>query len=106
MASATRFSLALMLAAYDGILISRSQAKQVAACFDGHKEVELDFADVISIGQGFADELLRVWPLAHPQTKLTVINANDAVLKMVGHIRSRDDLPQPVDGNHANTMAQ
>ncbi|MFA7240751.1 MAG: STAS-like domain-containing protein, partial [Sulfuricellaceae bacterium] len=64
------------------------------ARFEKFGEVELDFTGVESIGQAFADELLRVWPLAHPQTKLFVTNANNAVLKMVGHVKGRSDLPQ------------
>ena len=91
----TRFFLTL--AAFEGSLVSRSQAKRVAARFEKFGEVELDFASVESIGQGFADELLRVWPLTHPQTKLLVTNANDAVLMMVGHIKGRQDLPQIVE---------
>lgn len=87
----TRFLLSL--AVIEGNLISRSQAKRVATRFEKFSEVELDFSGVENIGQAFADELLRVWPLAHPQTKLIVANANEAVQKMVGHIQSRKDLP-------------
>lgn len=88
----TRFFLSL--AALEGSLVSRSQAKRVTARFEEFGEVELDFIGIESIGQAFADELLRVWPLAHPNTKLLVANADDAVLKMVGHIKGRSDLPQ------------
>lgn len=91
----TRFFLSL--AAFEGSLISRSQAKRVAVRFEKFGEVELSFAGVESVGQAFADELLRVWPLAHPQTKLQVVDAGAAVLKMVGHIKGRNDLPQVAD---------
>lgn len=40
--------------------VTRSQAKQIETMIDQHDEVELDFTGVDSIGQGFADELLRV----------------------------------------------
>jgi len=84
----------LSLAALEGSLVSRSQAKQVATRFEKFGEVELDFTGVESIGQAFADELLRVWPLAHPNTKLVVSNASDAVFRMIRHIKARSDLPQ------------
>lgn len=88
----TRFFLSL--AVFEGNLVSRSQAKRVAARFEQFGEVELDFTGVGNLGQAFADELLRVWPLNHPQTKLLLINANEAVLRMVSHVRGRSDLPQ------------
>ena len=88
----TRFFLSI--AVIEGNLVSRSQAKRVAARFEKFSEVELDFSGVESIGQGFADELLRVWPLAHRQTMLNVTNATDRVLKMIEHIKAREDLPQ------------
>jgi anti-sigma regulatory factor (Ser/Thr protein kinase) len=89
----TRFLLSL--AAFEGSLISRSQAKRVAARLENFGEVELDFFGVEHIGQAFADELFRVWPMSHPQTQLQVLNANEAILRMASHIRGRTDLPQP-----------
>lgn len=93
----TRFFISL--AALEGNLISRSQAKQVAVRFEQFSEVELDFTGVESLGQAFADELVRVWPITHPQTKLLVVNANDTVLKMISHIKGRIDLPQPISAS-------
>lgn len=89
----TRFFLSL--ATLEGNLVSRSQAKRVAARFEAFSEVEIDCRDVAEMGQAFADELLRVWVLQHPDTHLEVTNATPAVLKMVRHIRGRVDLPQP-----------
>lgn len=85
----------LSLDAQEGNLVSRSQAKRVAARFEAFSEVEIDCRDVEEMGQAFADELLRVWALKHPDTHLEVTNATPAVLKMISHIRSRADLPQP-----------
>jgi hypothetical protein len=84
--------------AFEGNLVSRSQARRVAARFEQFGEVELDFSGVASVGQAFADELLRVWPLHHPQTRLLVVNAGEAVLRMIAHVRGRGDLPQPGGG--------
>ncbi len=83
------------LAAIEDDLTTRSQAKRVVARFERFEEVELDFRDVDHIGQGFADELASVWPLAHPQTCLKVSNASEAVKKMLSHVMRRTDLPQP-----------
>jgi len=85
----------LSLVALGDNLVSRSQAKQIAARFENFSEVELDFSGVEEIGQGFADELLRVWQIAHPQTRLVASNANENVMKMIRHIKGRVDLPQP-----------
>lgn len=95
----TRFFLSL--AALEGNLVSRSQAKRVAARFEQFSEVELDFSGVHSIGQAFADELFRVWPLSHLHTNLQITNANEAVLKMCRHIKGRIDLPQLNASNDA-----
>lgn len=89
----TRFFVSL--AALEGNLVSRSQAKRVAARFEHFGEVELDFAGVDKVGQAFADELLRVWGLQHPNTRLIPVEMNETVSRMVAHIRSRHDLPQP-----------
>lgn len=91
----TRFFVSL--ATLEGGLVSRSQAKRVAARFDSFSEVELDFHGVEKIGQAFTDELFRVWPLNHSGTKLSVANENDNVSQMIKHVRNRKDLPQPED---------
>lgn len=49
----------------DEQLVSRSQAKRLIARFDRFKTVTLDFTGVETIGQAFADELFRVYALAH-----------------------------------------
>lgn len=90
-----------MRMAVDGELISRSQAARVTAQFGSFTTVELDFLAIPTIGQGFADELFRVWPLAHPDTTISVTNASDAVKRMVAHVVGRDDLPQ-VEGRRSN----
>jgi hypothetical protein len=64
-------------------LVSRSQAKSIAARFDWFDSVVLDFKGVLEIGQAFADELFRVWQRHHPNIRLTPINANDDVLRVI-----------------------
>lgn len=76
-------------------LVTRSQAKQLVAIIDTCAEVVLDFAGVESIGQGFADELLRVWPLAHPDVQVVITGTNPTVRRMAEHVLNRTDFPQP-----------
>jgi hypothetical protein len=51
-------------------LISRSQAKRLIIRLDRFKEVILDFEGIEMIGQGFADELFRVFKNEHPDVHL------------------------------------
>ncbi|MBI5478839.1 MAG: DUF4325 domain-containing protein [Deltaproteobacteria bacterium] len=64
--------------------VSRSEAKRLMAGLERYRDVVLDFAGVQSIGQGFADEVFRVWQRGHPETRVTAINANPAVEFFVG----------------------
>jgi hypothetical protein len=63
--------------------VSRSEAKRLLVGMDQFTDVEVDFTGVDSVGQGFVDEMFRVWPQAHPQVTLTPINMNEAVKFMV-----------------------
>ncbi len=64
--------------------ISRTQAKMLAARLEVFDVVEIDFKGVNEIGQGFADELFRIWQANHPTTRLIPINANPAILAVIG----------------------
>lgn len=66
--------------------ISRSEAKRLVAGLDKFKEVTLDFKDVNSMGQGFADELFRVFISGHPEIKVHVTNAGAPVKIMLSHV--------------------
>ena len=63
--------------------VSRSEAKLLLARLDAFETVELDFDGIQSIGQGFADEVFRVWPTVHPGTKIVPTNMNPGVEFMV-----------------------
>ncbi|MBI2436693.1 MAG: DUF4325 domain-containing protein [Candidatus Magasanikbacteria bacterium] len=66
-----------------GTCISRSQAKRVVYGLDAFNKIILDFSGVTLVGQGFADEIFRVWQFANPQKVITPVNANDKVLFMI-----------------------
>lgn len=67
----------------DDNLISRSQAKRLLSRFDRFKVVILDFAEVTTIGQAFADELFRVFRSQHPEVELVPVHANSEVKRMI-----------------------
>lgn len=69
-------------------LISRSQAKRLLARVELFKLVILDFLEVPSIGQAFADEVFRVFPAAHPDIELVPIHASSEVKRMIERARS------------------
>jgi predicted transcriptional regulator len=84
----------LRLAQYEGEkLVSRSQAKRVAYRFERFKRVELDFSGITDIGQAFADELFRVFVTAHPEIRITPINAAPAVARMIRRAVGGADKP-------------
>jgi anti-sigma regulatory factor (Ser/Thr protein kinase) len=50
--------------------LSRSQAKRLVHGLEKFREVVLDFESVEIVGQGFADEVFRVWATRHPEVLL------------------------------------
>ncbi|HZZ43030.1 MAG TPA: DUF4325 domain-containing protein [Tepidisphaeraceae bacterium] len=71
-------------------LISRSQAKRVLERVDRFAEVILDFDGVEMIGQGFADEMFRVFVRSNPGVKLLAINTNKSVDQMIRRAQGHD----------------
>lgn len=71
--------------------ISRSQAKRLLVDLDKFKRIVLDFEDVPTVGQGFADEVFRVFQNSHPDIELRPINMNEEVAFMVNRV----DTPEP-----------
>jgi anti-sigma regulatory factor (Ser/Thr protein kinase) len=63
--------------------VSRSEAKRVTHGLDKFKEVVIDFSGVREVGQGFVDELFRVWGSEHPDVRLDPVNMSPAVEAMV-----------------------
>lgn len=59
--------------------VSRSQARRVLAHVEQFRTVILDFKNVPTIGQAFADEIFRVWKQQHPDISITPINMNETV---------------------------
>jgi len=66
-----------------GDFVSRSEAKRMGAQLEMFDQVEIDFAGVDQVGQGFVDELFRVWQRNHPGTRLVPVNANPCIKALV-----------------------
>jgi hypothetical protein len=76
--------------------VARSQARRICNRLDEFQEVILDFEKVEFMGQGFADEMFRVYAVAHPQVKLTPVNMLPDVARMIRHV-SRGKVPENVN---------
>lgn len=64
---------------FDVAFVSRSEAKRLVRNLERFREVIVDFRGVEEVGQGFADELFRVWARDHRDTTLVPVNMNRAV---------------------------
>jgi biotin operon repressor len=78
----TRIHVKLLQAEY----VSRSEAKRLLANLEKFREVVLDFRDVRTIGQGFADEIFRLFAKRHPRIRIVAENANRVVAAMLRHV--------------------
>ncbi len=63
--------------------VSRSEAKRLVHRLEKFREVVLDFKGVDLVGQGFADEVFRVWAREHPEVRLIPTDMNTGVEFMV-----------------------
>jgi hypothetical protein len=66
-----------------GTFVSRSEAKRLTTRLERFDNVIVDFQRVGEVGQGFIDELFRVWQREHPDVTLTAVNMSPAVEQMV-----------------------
>ncbi len=81
--------------------VSRSEAKRLLRGLERFKEVIVDFSEVEEVGQGFVDEVLRVWPGRHPETRVEPVGMTGPVEFMVrrGLPSSPPRLSPRVDGD-------
>lgn len=73
----------------DESLVSRSQARRLLVRFHEFSEISLDFKDVDSIGQAFADEIFRVYARKNPDIEIITVNTNEQIERMIRRVRSR-----------------
>ncbi len=65
--------------------ISRSEAKRMVYRLDQFSEIILDFKGVRSIGQGFADEVFRVFQNRHPRIIIQTENLLPSISAVISH---------------------
>ncbi len=75
------------LAAHGKSLVSRSEAKRLVDGLERFRHVTLDFSGVDVVGQGFCDEVFRVFARAHPKVALSPAGMSEAVAFMVARAR-------------------
>ncbi|MFH1840614.1 MAG: DUF4325 domain-containing protein [Candidatus Shapirobacteria bacterium] len=68
------------------IYVSRSQARRILIGLEKFKHIILNFDQVSTIGQAFADEIFRVFQQKHPEIEISMINANEAVKYMIDRV--------------------
>ncbi|MGB2601682.1 MAG: DUF4325 domain-containing protein [Candidatus Omnitrophota bacterium] len=67
----------------DANYVSRSQARRLLNGLEKFKIVILDFKGIDAIGQGFADEIFRVWRGKYPEKEIIMKNADENVEFMI-----------------------
>lgn len=73
-------------------LLSRSEAKRLLERIDRFKVALFDFKGVEFIGEAFADEIFRIFPMEHPGVDIREIRANKEVQCMIDRVRKKTDL--------------
>jgi anti-sigma regulatory factor (Ser/Thr protein kinase) len=84
----TRTRATIKLAALGSVLVSRSEARRLVARLPEFTHVVLDFSGVDAVGQGFCDEVFRVFAREHPEVTLEPAGMSDAVAFMVARARA------------------
>jgi anti-sigma regulatory factor (Ser/Thr protein kinase) len=69
--------------------VSRSEARRLMNGLERFGHIVLDFDGVAGIGQGFADEVFRVFASAHPEIVIEPVRMNDDVAFFVDRARRR-----------------
>ena len=63
--------------------VSRSQAKRILADLDKFNHIILDFKHIKTVGQGFVDEIFRIFQNKYPKITIEYTNANEDVRFMI-----------------------
>lgn len=71
--------------------VSRSQAKRLLNNLEKFSRITLDFKNVENVGQGFVDEIFRVYLTNHPKITIEYINATESVDFMIKRANSGNE---------------
>jgi anti-sigma regulatory factor (Ser/Thr protein kinase) len=84
----TRTRATIRLGLLGKSLVSRSEARRVVEGLGKFAHATLDFTGVEVVGQGFCDEVFRVFARAHPEVALEPVGMNEAIAFMVARARA------------------
>lgn len=84
----TRTRTTIKLGTLGAALVSRSEARRATDRLTEFTHVTLDFSGVEVVGQGFCDEVFRVFARRHPGIALEPVGMNDAVTFMIARART------------------
>lgn len=68
------------------VYVSRSQARRILTGLEKFKHIILNFDQVSTVGQAFADEIFRVFQHRHPSVKISTVHMNEAVKYMIDRV--------------------
>lgn len=83
-------SITIKLYTINNTFISRSEAKRLLNGLEQFRHIILDFADVKTIGQGFADEIFRVWHKKNAHMTVSVENTKPSIAFMIKRAQHND----------------
>ena len=66
--------------------VSRSLAKRILMNVEKFKIIVLDFENIDNIGQGFADEVFRVFKNKNPDITIVPVNMNEKIEFMINRV--------------------
>ena len=72
---------------FDDVPVSRSQAKRLCERLNDFEEVVLDFDEIEWMGQGFADQVFRVYASEYPEIRIIPVNMSEDVTRMYNHVK-------------------
>jgi anti-sigma regulatory factor (Ser/Thr protein kinase) len=84
----TRTRTTIKLSTLGATLISRSEARRVVQRLTDFTHAVLDFSGVDLVGQGFCDEVFRVFARQHPEVTLEPVGMNDTVAFMIARAQA------------------
>jgi anti-sigma regulatory factor (Ser/Thr protein kinase) len=79
--------------------VSRSQAKRIMTGLEKFNHIVLDFRNIKTVGQGFVDEVFRIFQKKFPKIKIEYTHASEDVRFMIER-----GLPPPTGGGNGLTV--
>jgi len=74
----------------DNKYISRSQARRIVSGLNKFKTITLDYKNIKTIGQAFADEIYRIWQKNNPNIKIINKHSNENIDFMINRAKNNN----------------